>query len=144
MSNYTATITVSVSAETAYTAIAQEMSDWWTSMSAKFLATGDRAKTDFGGKSFWTFEAITLDKPKAVELRSCEAYHIHDGLPEEIKEEWLDSILRFEIKDTKEGLKITLTHEGLMPNLICYDVCKAGWDHFFLGSLKKYLDQKST
>ena len=33
------------------------------------------------------------------------------------------------------------THEGLKRNLVCFDVSKAGWDHYFLGRLKKYLNE---
>ena len=29
---------------------------------------------------------------------------------------------------------------GLTPQLLCYDICEAGWDMFFLHSLKQYLD----
>ena len=88
--NYQAEITVPVTRIIAYTAIAEDMSIWWTEMSARFLKIGDKAKTDFGGESYWVFEAITLDEPKLVELRCCESNHIHEGMSSDIKEEWLD------------------------------------------------------
>ena len=138
--DYSATITVQASPEKAYSAIAREMSRWWTPMSAPFLEPGDRAKTDFGGKSYWVFEAVTLDEPCLVELRCCGANHIHEGLPDTVREEWLGTVLHFKISKTGDGASITLTHKGLHDGLLCYEVCEAGWNHFFLKSLSDYLD----
>jgi len=142
MVSYSATIKTGTSADRAYTAIAEEMSHWWTPMSGKFLAIGDQAQTDFGGQSYWRFEAQTLDAPNLIALRCCEAHHIHDGLPEEIREEWLDTMLIFDIAQEDGRTCVTLTHQGLTPDLKCYEVCEQGWNHYFLGSLKEYLEKK--
>ena len=138
--DYNATITVPATPQEAYSAIAEGMSGWWTSMSAPFLEPGDRARTDFGGESYWVFEAVTLDGPGLVELRCCEANHIHEGLPDRVREEWLGTVLVFEIREAAAGTSITLTHKGLHDGLVCYEVCEAGWNHFFLKRLAEYLD----
>ncbi len=140
MGDYRASIDTKASVEASYKAIAEEMSVWWTTMSGQFLKVGDEAQTDFGGASYWRFKAQTLDKPNRIELRCCEARHIHDGLPETIREEWLNTVLQFDILKTETGSNITLTHQGLKPELQCFGVCKAGWDHYFKGSLLKYLN----
>ena len=140
--HYTASIMASASKEEAYIAITEHMSDWWTSMSGKFLSIGDQAKTDFGGKSYWSFEATTLDKPERIELTCHDANHIHEGLSDNIRTEWLGTKLIFEIAEEDRKTRIEFTHEGLVPELECFEVCKAGWDHFFLESLKSYLEAK--
>ena len=137
--DYQATIEVSASPEEAYSAVTEEMSGWWTPMSAPFLEPGDRARTDFGGESYWEFEAATLEAPGLVELRCCAANHIHEGLPDGIRREWLGTVLRFEIRGTAEGSSITLTHTGLHGGLICYGVCEAGWNRYFVAGLAEYL-----
>ena len=142
MESYSKTIVARVSTETAYKAITEEMSDWWTPMSGKFLKIGDLAQTDFGGKSYWKFEAQTLNAPNLLELRCCAANHIHEGLSLDIKEEWLGSVLQFKIQDKNEKLNITLTHQGLTPDLTCYEVCEQGWDQYCLDSLLKFLNEK--
>ncbi len=38
------------------------------------------------------------------------------------------------------GTTITLTHEGLTPQLHCYETCNTAWDFFVLDSLKAYLE----
>jgi uncharacterized protein YndB with AHSA1/START domain len=37
------------------------------------------------------------------------------------------------------GSELTFRHEGLGPQLECYDQCRAGWDHF-LPSLHDYVE----
>ncbi len=140
MKNYKATIISNLSVEEVYRAITEKMSDWWTSMSGKFLKISDQAKTDFGGKSFWSFEATVLDEPNKIELTCHDANHIHEGLSDNIRTEWLGTKLVFAITEEDGNTRIDFTHEGLVPELECFEVCKAGWDHFFLESLKDYLN----
>ncbi len=75
-----------------------------------------------------------------MELECIEAHHIHEGLPESILNEWEGTKLIWQIQQEGENTKIMFTHDGLIPSLDCYDVCEAGWDHFFVNSLKGYLD----
>ncbi|WP_316367820.1 SRPBCC family protein [Candidatus Thiodiazotropha sp. CDECU1] len=138
MSNYLTSICCSVSAERAYKAITQEMSAWWTPMSGRFEKVGDRAKTNFGGVSYWVFEAVSLSKPHMIELECCKSHMVSDSLDD--PEEWLGTRLRFEITEQDDQSTITLTHIGLTPELQCYDICKAGWDHYIASSLKQHLD----
>ncbi|PVV23748.1 MAG: hypothetical protein B6D78_02590 [gamma proteobacterium symbiont of Ctena orbiculata] len=107
-------------------------------MSSRFSNLGDRAKTDFGGPSYWVFEAVTLNKPNLIELLCCESHMVSDSLAD--PEEWLGTRLKFEITEQDETCAITLTHTGLIPEMKCYEVCKAGWDHYFTVSLKHYLE----
>ena len=75
-----------------------------------------------------------------VELNCIEANHIHSGSPTSIREEWLGTKLKFRIIPESEGTKISFVHEGLVPGLGCYNICEAGWDFYFLTSLKNYLE----
>ncbi|WP_395377566.1 SRPBCC domain-containing protein [Marinicella sp. W31] len=143
MKNYTASITTLLSAQQVYQAITEDMSNWWTPMSGKFSRIGDQAKTDFGGQSYWSFEASVLSEFSNIELTCHDANHIHEGLGDSIRTEWLGTKLVFHIRPEESGTRIDFKHEGLVPELVCFDICKAGWDHYFLGSLKNYLDGKS-
>lgn len=137
MNNYTISITSPTTAERAYDAITKEMSEWWTPMSSQFKETGDEAKTGFGGNSYWAFKAITLNAPYQVELECIESRMIMDSLDN--AEEWLGTILRFDISEHEGQTRIIFTHFGLHPKLQCYDVCSGGWNHYIPGSLRNYL-----
>ncbi len=56
--------------------------------------------------------------------------------------EWEKTKLRFDIIENATGkTKIIFTHEGLMPQIECYDQCSNGWSQYFK-QLKKTIDEK--
>lgn len=67
-----------------------------------------------------------------------EQKHVDESLS--THDEWVGTKLRWEIELTATGTRVTFVHEGLVPQLECYEICEAGWDNFFLNSLKNYLD----
>ena len=53
-------------------------------------------------------------------------------------DEWLNTKFYFAISDKAGKTKITFTHEGLLPEIECYDDCSNGWMQY-LKRLEKYL-----
>ena len=83
---------------------------------------------------------VSLIPNRSVVLECIEAHHMHEGLSSSILNEWQGTKLIWEIQKQGEKTSITLVHDGLVPTLDCYEVCKQGWDHFVVDSLKQYLD----
>ena len=139
--NYAKTIAVPSSASDVFQALTSGIENWWTKPDQPFTEVGDRAKFIFPpGKSYWTFEVSRLTPNSYVELTCIDALHLHDGLPNSIEKEWLGTQLKFRIEATTGGTAIHFEHVGLQPKLLCYDVCEAGWNFFFLDSLKAFLE----
>ena len=82
----------------------------------------------------------TVLTPERVELVCVDALHLLEGNPKEVETEWLDTKVIWEIEQQSEKTIIRFEHDGLTPNLLCYAICEAGWDLFFVDSLKAYLD----
>ena len=144
MSDYKRVITAACSQEEAYVAITHKMSEWWSQMSATFDNVGSRATVTFEGmKTYWSFEAISLERPHLVVLKCIESHHIHLGQPDKILTEWLNTKLIFKIDAVDGGCQVEFTHEGLNQELVCFDVCENGWDHFIGESLRDYLQGRS-
>lgn len=140
-SNYTRTISVRATPEAAYAALTTGFAHWWTVPDKTIQRVGDQAKFMFPpGKSYWTLEAVRLKPGAHVETVCVDAHHLHDGLPPEVEKEWLDTRINWSIEGKDGYTDITVEHEGLVPSLNCYEVCEAGWDFFFVSSLKAYLD----
>jgi len=139
--NYQRDITVRASAPEVYRALTSGYDKWWTSPDHNFVKPGDQATFTFPpGETFWTFEAEELDLDRKVVLRCVDACHLHEGMPPAIEKEWIGSSLQFRIDEADGECIIHFTHFGLVPGLHCFDVCEEGWDHFFVGSLKAYLN----
>ena len=54
----------------------------------------------------------------------------------EDKSEWTGTDIVFDVAETPEGTKVTLTHVGLVPEYECYSVCSDGWTTYVGGSLR--------
>ncbi len=139
--HYKKSIVVTVDARAAYNALTVGMEHWWTKPDAPVQKVGDKAKFPFPpGVSYWTFEATKLVPEQCVEMQCVDAFHKHEGQPEEIEKEWLGTKTIFTIEKEGDKTRISLEHVGLQPKLHCYDICEAGWDFFFLESLQAYLE----
>jgi len=93
--HYSHTISVKNNADNVYQALTKGIEHWWTKPDKPLIKLGDQAKFTFPpGKSFWTFEATTLKPNTRIEMRCVEALHLHEGQPQEIEQEWLDTIVR--------------------------------------------------
>lgn len=139
--SYRKTIDVQAPPSAAFEAVTKGVEHWWTRPDQPLINIGDRAKFNFPpGVSYWTFELTGMKPSTWVEWTCVDALHIHEGKPKEIETEWLNTQVLWQISEHEGGSRIELRHDGLTPDLLCYDVCEAGWDLFFLGSLKQYLD----
>jgi len=139
--HYTKTIAVAATPDQAYHALTAGFEHWWTTPDQPIADVGDRAKFGFPpGLSYWTFQATHLSPGERVELECTDAFHIHEGQPKETEKEWLGTKAVWRIEARGENTIIHFEHVGLKPSLHCFDICQAGWDLFFVDSLKSYLD----
>lgn len=139
--HYRRTLAVTATPDQSYAALTSGYGQWWTGTDDAFAAVGDRIKFTFPPNvSFWTFEASKLIPNQLIELECVEAFHRIIDKPNSSETEWLGSRLLFHIELGDEQTLIHFDHEGLTPALDCFEVCEAGWNHFFVSSLKRYLE----
>jgi hypothetical protein len=137
--SYRRQIVVSADPGAVYRALAREMDRWWAPGATPAQTVGDTVVIAFG-RTHWHLRATHLVPGKRVELACVAAHHVEAGHPDSIREEWLGTTLCWSIEPEGAGSRVTFTHQGLVPALGCYGVCEAGWDHYFLDSLRRYLD----
>lgn len=53
--------------------------------------------------------------------------------------EWVGSTIKWKLSEKSNITILNFTHQGLIPELVCYDVCEDAWG-YFLRSLKAYLE----
>ena len=56
------------------------------------------------------------------------------------KEEWTGTELMFEMEPAGDQTKIRFTHQGLLPEVECFDICTSSWTGLIGGSLKKFIE----
>lgn len=137
--SYQREITVKNTPGAAFLALTMEFDKWWMVGSKPVNRVGDELTFRFD-TTYWTMRVIGLIPDKSVEFECIEAHHFHEGLPESILKEWEGTKLKWQIEEVGDKAKILFVHEGLIPSLNCYNICETGWDHYFVNSLKEYLD----
>ncbi|MFD2164600.1 SRPBCC domain-containing protein [Paradesertivirga mongoliensis] len=129
--SYTATILVDQDPATAFNAITNFRA-WW---SEEIGGNTDQ----LNGVFFYHYKDVHLCKIKLIEIIP-EKKLVYQVLENEFsftedKTEWVDTRLVFEITSEGGKTKVQFTHEGLVPDYECYDVCFEAWTGYIKKSL---------
>lgn len=135
--NYTATILIEQNPKTAFDAI-KNFRAWW---SEEIEGETDKLNEVF----FYHYKDVHLCKIKLIELipDKKSVYQVIDNQFSFTKDknEWIDTKLVFEIATEGNKTKVQFTHEGLVPEYGCYQICYDAWGNYIKKSLYelKYL-----
>ncbi len=134
--DYTATIAVNTTTTTAFKNVAN-MAAWWTENIDGNTDELNGAFTVHFGETFVSFETIELvpDQKIVWLVTDCYLPWLSD------KKEWNGTQLVVEVTGENSLTTINFTHEGLVPQVECYDGCVKGWDQYFKDSLNKLLTE---
>jgi len=135
--DYTTSIVVDKTPELVFKAI-QDFRGWW---SQEIQGTTDVLDKSF----FYHYKDVHLCKLKLIEKISNQklVYLVTDNQFNFVKDktEWIGTKLVFElISDGRDRTKIVFTHQGLVPEYECYQVCQDAWTSYIQGSLKTFIE----
>lgn len=139
MKSYERQIEVKADPELVFRALTKEIGQWWTPSDKEISAVNDVFTFRFD-PTFWTMRVEQYVHGQLLTLKCIEANHKDKKLPASIREEWLGTKLIWRLEKARDITKITFKHEGLGPQLDCFEICEAGWDYFFGNSLKSYIE----
>ena len=57
----------------------------------------------------------------------------------EDKNEWVDTKISFEVSEKDNRTEIRFTHQGLVPEYECFDICSNAWSEYITGSLRSLI-----
>lgn len=129
--DYTTTIIVDTTTEKVFKAI-KNFRAWW---SEDIEGETDKLNEVF----FYHYKDVHLCKIKLIEMKSNEklVYQIIDNQFSftKDKKEWINTKLIFEISEQNNKTKIKFTHQGLVPEYECYEICEDAWSNYIKKSL---------
>ena len=134
--NFTSTITVNATAAEAFDAI-KNFRAWWSE--------DIEGATDNPGETFfYHHKDLHLCKIKLVEMIQAERL-VYEVVANQFsftkdKTEWTGTKLVFEIGEQDGKTTVKFTHEGLVPEYECYNICRDAWTGFIQKSLKALID----
>lgn len=133
--SYTTAIVVDQDSMTAFNAI-QNFKAWW---SDDIEGPSNQLNETF----FYHYKDVHQCKLKLIEQLPNKrlVYLVLDNAFNfvEDKTEWVNTKLIFDITNNGEQTHIQFTHEGLVPDFACYDVCNDAWTSYIQGSLKSLI-----
>lgn len=134
MKNYRQTVLVQSTPENAFAALTQQIGKWWGRIDCPPSEPNDVFTVSFGDAS-WVFRISALHKFSRVSWECIDAV---GGF----EEEWIGTILHWEIFPG-EGtfIEIKVEHEGLVPDLSCYEICSSTWDYYIKERLKEHMEK---
>jgi hypothetical protein len=134
--NFTTTITVNRDVSSAFNSI-KNFRAWWSEE-----ITGNTDK--LGETFFYHYKDVHLCKIKLIEMVDNKklVYQVIDNEFNFTKDktEWINTKLIFELIPEDGKTKIVFTHEGLVPEYECYDVCHDAWTSYIQVSLKNFIE----
>lgn len=133
--NFTTTVLVDQPPKEAFKAIL-DVRGWWSAG-----ITGD---TDtLNGESIYHYQDIHYCKLKLVELVPDQrvVWLVLDNYFKFTKDksEWTGTKLVFDISRQDNQTAIRFTHEGLVPQYECFEICREAWTNYITNSLVKLI-----
>lgn len=131
--NFNYTFTVQQTPGEVYNSICQA-NDWWGNVEGSTTRLNDEFTYKVG--TTWVHfkvTALTPGKKVVWSATDCELPWLKD------KKEWKDTSVQFDIAETPEGTKMSMTHVGLTPQVECFEDCKKGWTFYAGDSLKSLI-----
>lgn len=142
--DYQREVTVQTSREAVFAALTTGIHEWWTE---DFSGSGAKAGDEFTVRFGTTFMTMRISALLPGIRLSWDCIDALTDLPElgQDKTEWIGTSIHWQLMpDESDVTRLRIVHEGLTPEVKCFNVCQQGWD-FFLDSLRKVLEgQKSA
>jgi hypothetical protein len=133
--NFNSSFTANISADETIKKIGN-VPDWWgISFTGNSEKQNDKFVVNMSGDSFFnlTVEELVPGKKVVWLVTDCNMPWYTD------KKEWTNTRLVFDAKENNRITELHFTHEGLTPDVECYNDCVPGWTHWIKTSLSSYL-----
>lgn len=133
--NFTTTILVNESPEAVFAAV-NNVRGWWSEE-----IEGDTDKP--GGEFTYRYQDVHYCKMKVIEFipNKRVVWFVLDNYFNftEDKTEWKGTRVIFEIQRKGGKTELHFTHEGLVPEYECFDLCSNAWGSYINGSLRSLI-----
>jgi Activator of Hsp90 ATPase homolog 1-like protein len=133
--DFTNRISAEISASEAIKKISNVPEWWGVTVTGSSKNQDDTFTVKMSGDSYFNFTVAELIPGKRVVwlATDCNMPWYSD------KKEWANTKLIFDLHENDGVTALQFTHQGLTPDVECYNDCASGWTHWIQTSLYSYL-----
>ena len=118
--DYRQSVLVSTNHQKTFEALSLNIDQWWGDVDNPPQKLGDVFTVSWG-EPWYQFKITEYNPFEKITWECIDANQIIGGL-EGVEKEWVGTKLSWEIKNTNSNeVQVTGTHQGLIPQFICYD-----------------------
>jgi len=133
--DFTTTLLVQQAPEEVFNAIAN-VRGWW---SENIEGGTEKLNDEFT----YSYKDVHVCKMKLIEVipNKKVAWLVVDNYFNFTKDksEWKGTTVRFEISEKDNTTQLCFTHQGLVPEYECFDICSNAWSHYIQQSLRSLI-----
>jgi len=105
--------------------------------------TSKAAPTNLGDEFTYRYRDVHYCKMKLIEVVPGKklAWLVLDNFFDftKNKSEWKNTKIVFEVSERGDKTEIRFTHQGLVPEYECFNVCSSAWGSYINGSLRSLI-----
>jgi hypothetical protein len=133
--NFTTSISVAQRPQVAFNAI-NNVRGWWSEeIDGSTDKLGDEFTYRYGDAHRCRMKLVEVIPDQKVVWLVLDNYFNFTA----DKSEWKGTKIVFEISDKGEKTEVRFTHQGLVPDYECFDVCSNAWGAYINGSLRSLI-----
>jgi uncharacterized protein YndB with AHSA1/START domain len=129
--DFTTTVAVDTAPSEVFNAV-NNVRGWW---SENIDGDTDKLSSEF----LYHYQDVHRAKIKVIEIVPDKkvVWHVVDNYFKFTKDEseWKDTNVIFEISEKEGKTQLKFTHQGLVPDYECFQICHDAWTHYIQGSL---------
>lgn len=135
--NFTVSLLVDQSPEEVFNAV-NNVRAWWTeNLEGNSQELNDEFSVRFGDVHYSRQKLVDVQPGKKVVwlVTDSKLNFVED------QQEWTNTKIHFDIAPHGHQTELRFTHEGLKPQVACFDACSNAWSGYISGSLRKLLTE---
>jgi hypothetical protein len=133
---YTTALVLCATPEDVHAAVTNPRGWWGESVTGASHGVGDEFTFEVSGVH-WSRLRVAECGPTRI------AWDVVDARIEYVEDhaEWVGTRIVFALEPVPEGTRLSFQHDGLMPDLACYDSCSLAWASLIHDSLRRLVTE---
>jgi len=136
VSGYRTALVLCAPPRVVYQAVTSPRAWWGASVEGSTTAVGDEFTFEVQGVH-WSRLRVAETRPTRV------VWDVVDARLEYVDEhdEWVGTTIVFDLDPVPDGTRLSFAHDGLLPELACYDSCSTAWRSLIHDSLRRLVTE---